>query len=128
MSCELYCSWIDSWITSSSDSRIKEDIEDINDDSGLQMILTIGPKTYKIIDNVTKCDKKVYGFITQQIREVLPDDVSRQPNYIPNIMLLADYDNECNILERETWTYVKCNCMCVMVALCDDKNCMCTET
>jgi hypothetical protein len=36
----------------------------------------------------------VYGFIAQQIREVLPDAVSIENGYIPNIMLLADYDNK----------------------------------
>jgi hypothetical protein len=85
--------WCGSWIASSSDARIKEDIQDINDDSALQMILAIEPKTYKYIDKVEKGDKKVYGFIAQQIREVLPDAVSIEPSYIPNIMLLADYDN-----------------------------------
>jgi hypothetical protein len=86
--------WVGSWIASSSDSRIKEDIEDINDDTVLNMILAIEPKTYKYIDKVAKGDKKVYGFIAQQIKEVLPDAVGIQPNYIPNIMLLVDYDNE----------------------------------
>jgi hypothetical protein len=85
--------WCGSWIASSSDSRIKEDIQDINDDTALNMILAIEPKTYKYIDKVAKGDKKVYGFIAQQIKEVLPDAVSLQPEYIPNIMLLADYDN-----------------------------------
>ena len=31
------------------DSRIKEDIQDINDDTPLQMILVIEPKTYRYI-------------------------------------------------------------------------------
>ncbi len=86
--------WCGSWIPSSSDSRIKEDITDINDDTALNMILAIEPKTYKYIDKLAKGNKKVYGFITQQIKEVLPDAVSIQRDYIPNIMLLADYDNE----------------------------------
>jgi hypothetical protein len=86
--------WCGSWIASSSDNRIKEDITDINDDTALNMILAIKPKTYKYIDKVAKGHKKVYGFIAQQIKEVLPDAVSIQRDYIPNIMLLADYDNE----------------------------------
>ncbi len=48
-----------------SDARIKEDIQDINDDSALQMILAIEPKTYKYIDKIEKGDNKVYGFIAQ---------------------------------------------------------------
>jgi hypothetical protein len=76
-----------------SDSRIKEDIQDINDDSALQMILSIEPKTYKYIDKINKGYNTVYGFIAQQIREVIPEAICIQSSYIPNIMLLADYDN-----------------------------------
>jgi hypothetical protein len=84
------------WATNlliSSDSRIKEDIQDINDDSALQSILAIEPKTYKYVDKVIRGHNRVYGFIAQQIREVIPEAVSIQASYIPNIMLLADYDN-----------------------------------
>ena len=85
--------WIDGTIAVSSDSRIKEDIQDINDDSALQMILAIEPKTYKYIDKPSKGDRKVYGFIAQQIRAVIPDATTIQKSIIPNIMLLADYVN-----------------------------------
>ena len=102
--------WVGSWIASSSDTRIKEDIQDINDDSALQMILAIEPKTYKYIDKVAKGDKKVYGFIAQQIKEVLPDAIGIEPNYIPNIMLLADYDNEIITLPSQpTKVIIKLN-------------------
>jgi hypothetical protein len=74
----------------SSDARIKEDIQDINDDSALQMILAIKPKTYKYIDKIEKGDDKVYGFIAQQIREVIPEEVTIQKSYIPNIMLFVE--------------------------------------
>jgi hypothetical protein len=57
------------------------------------MILAIEPKTYKYVDKIAKGDNKVYGFIAQQIREVIPEAISIQKSYIPNIMLLADYDN-----------------------------------
>jgi hypothetical protein len=102
--------WCGSWIASSSDSRIKEDIQDINDDTALNMILAIEPKTYKYIDKVAKGDKKVYGFIAQQIREVLPDAIGIEPNYIPNIMLLADYDNNIITLPSQpTKVIIKLN-------------------
>ena len=77
----------------SSDIRIKEDIQDINDDSALQMILAIEPKTYKYIDKIEGGNIKVYGFIAQQIKQVIPEATSIQTSYIPNIMLLADYNN-----------------------------------
>jgi hypothetical protein len=67
-----------------SDIRIKKEIEDINDDNALQMILAIEPKTYKYIDG-NKSKERVYGFIAQQIKEVVPEAVVIQNNIIPNI-------------------------------------------
>jgi hypothetical protein len=97
-------------VASSSDTRIKKNILDINDDSALQKILIIEPKTYDYIDN----DKNIldqsgqqdhtgqpgqlgqpgqpghiYGFIAQQVKEVLPEAVSSQKDIIPNIYSLA---------------------------------------
>jgi len=88
--------WTTDYLAVGSDIRIKEDIQDINDDSALQSILSIQPKTYKYIDKVSKGDIKVYGFIAQQIRDVFPNAVSIQGDFIPNIYSVADY-NSCVI-------------------------------
>ena len=101
--------WVQSWVAASSDKRIKEDIEDINDDSALNIILAIEPKKYKYIDKIAKGDKKVYGFIAQQIREVLPDAVNLQREYIPNIMLLADYNDNVITLSSRPSYIIKIN-------------------
>jgi hypothetical protein len=85
--------WCTGNILASSDMRIKEDIQDINDDTALQSILSIQPKTYKYIDKITRSDKKVYGFIAQQIKEVIPEAIIIDKSYIPNIYLVADYNN-----------------------------------
>jgi hypothetical protein len=71
-----------------SDKRYKKDIEDINDDSALQMILAITPKTYRYIDE-TKGTDIVYGFIAQQIKEVIPEAVEILYNMMPNIYKLC---------------------------------------
>jgi hypothetical protein len=76
-------------IASSSDQRIKKNIQDINDDSALQKILAIQPKTYNYVDPVRGTDK-VYGFIAQQIHEVIPEAVTFQKNVVPNIFCTAD--------------------------------------
>jgi hypothetical protein len=69
-----------------SDSRIKKDIEDINDDTALNKLLLIQPKTYNYIDvELNKGFGKVYGFIAQQIREVIPEATTITPYIIPNI-------------------------------------------
>jgi len=67
-----------------SDIRIKKDIEDINDNTALQMILAIEPKTYKYIDG-NKSKERVYGFIAQQVKEVIPEAVLFIETVIPNI-------------------------------------------
>jgi hypothetical protein len=85
--------WCTSYFFSSSDIRIKEDIQDIIDDNALQSILSIEPKTYKYVDKLQKGDIKVYGFIAQQIKDVIPEAVSIQTSYIPNIYSVADYNS-----------------------------------
>jgi len=82
----------------SSDIRIKEDIQDINDDYALQKILAVELKKYKYIDKINKGDDNVYGFIAQQVKKVIPEAVNIEKSYIPNIMMVADYNNEIVIL------------------------------
>jgi hypothetical protein len=73
--------------SSASDSRIKKDIEDINDDTALNKVLLIQPKTYNYIaEERNKGFGKVYGFIAQQIREIIPEAVTIiKKETIPNI-------------------------------------------
>ena len=85
--------WFKTWTLISSDERIKEEIEDINVDTALQMILAIQPKTYKYKDKIEKGDSKVYGFIAQQIKEVIPEAVKLNKEFIPNIYKIADLNN-----------------------------------
>jgi hypothetical protein len=73
-------------LTNPSDSRIKKDIEDINDGTALNKLLLIQPTTYNYIDEErNKGFGKVYGFIAQQIREVIPEAVPIIEYIIPNI-------------------------------------------
>jgi hypothetical protein len=85
--------WSTHYFMASSDSRIKEDIQDINDDNALQSILSIEPKTYKYVDKLERGDKRVYGFIAQQIRDIIPEAVKIEKSYIPNIYSVTDYNN-----------------------------------
>jgi hypothetical protein len=76
--------WTNLGIIMSSDERIKKNIIDISDASALDAILKIEPKMYSHIDS--KCGhSNVYGFIAQQIREVIPEAVTLQEGFIPNI-------------------------------------------
>jgi len=91
-------SWFKDRIAISSDIRIKKNIQDINDDSALQKILQIQPKTYEYIDKIKRGNSNVYGFISQQIKEIIPEAVSLTEEYIPNIYNICDIINTSNIL------------------------------
>ena len=79
-----------------SDERIKTNITDIQDDSALETLRTIQPKTYNYIDVVTRTNKTVYGFIAQQIREVLPHATGITKSSIPNIFESANVSQSDN--------------------------------
>ena len=83
-----------SYVAFSSDERIKTNIKDIEDDEALQKILQIQPKTYEYIDKVEKGDNNIYGFIAQQIKEVIPEAVKIQKCIIPNIYKVCNYTND----------------------------------
>ena len=68
-----------------SDRRIKEDIKDVDDVSALTILRKIKPKTYKY--KLQPHKGTVYGFIAQDVREVLP--------YATNLTKLsAPFDRE----------------------------------
>jgi hypothetical protein len=89
-----------------SDYRIKKNIEDIEDTVALIDLRKIEPKTYKYIET-EKTNEKVYGFLAQQIEEVLPYAVYTSERYVPNIYckanVLKNQDNKfiINISENK---------------------------
>ena len=69
-----------------SDRRIKRDIEEVNDDDALNKILLVQPTTYYYRDETrNKGNGKEYGFIAQQIKEVIPDAVNITESIIATI-------------------------------------------
>jgi hypothetical protein len=93
--------WCKSKFTTSSDIRIKNNIKDIDDDTALQKILQIQPKTYEYIDKVERGNDIVYGFIAQQIKEVIPEAVKIEKAVIPNIFKICNYNNDIITLPEE---------------------------
>ncbi len=85
--------WTKGSVAASSDARIKKNIVDIEDNNALQKIMAINPKTYNYIDPM-RGTSNVYGFIAQQIREVIPEAVGVRKDVIPNVFVLASY-NDC---------------------------------
>ena len=69
-----------------SDERIKENIEDVNDTEALDLLRLFKPKKYEYKDKVEKGAGKVFGFIAQDIKELLPECVNTRAEVIPNIL------------------------------------------
>jgi sugar lactone lactonase YvrE len=88
-----------------SDERIKENIQDVQDDTALQRLRLIQPKTYTYKDVFTKGTEPVYGFIAQQVRDVLPYATNTLKNYIPDIYKLGDRVDDLVTLRDSTFSF-----------------------
>jgi hypothetical protein len=75
------------WIGFKSDRRIKKNIEDIDDGDALKILRKIPVRYYNYIDEVSKGNQKVAGFIAQEVKEHFPCAISFSPynTAIPNI-------------------------------------------
>ncbi len=87
----LYCQnggvWVDngSSFIASSDKRIKTNVIDITSEHAISTIMKLNPITYSFIDVINNGNKITKGFIAQDVEECLPEAVSNQRNFIPNI-------------------------------------------
>jgi hypothetical protein len=81
-------------LSQGSDSRIKMNIKDIDDNEALNLILAIEPKTYEYIDKETRGFDTVYGFIAQQIKEVIPRAIQIVSDFLPNIYKMCDCEGD----------------------------------
>ena len=73
-----------------SDSRIKSNIQDINDTVALDQLRLLKPKTYQYKDTIKRGTESVIGFIAQEVKEVIPTAVTIRTQNIPNIYELVN--------------------------------------
>jgi len=97
-----------------SDERIKRDITDLS--STLGLIDKIKPKTYKYRDTA-EGDRMTYGFIAQELEQVIPEAVITTTDKIPDIMKTADVIDGVFTL-KETTDLVEGD----LIAIYDDEN------
>ena len=76
----------------------------IDDNEALTKLLLLKPCKYRYIDDMKNFDatKKVYGFIAEEVKEILPeaiDDTTDQ--LIPNIYKLAKIENDTLTIDNE---------------------------
>ena len=77
-----------------SDSRIKTNIIDISDNDALSILNLLQPKKYTYKDVISKGTDEVFGFIAQEVAQVIPSAVLELGEYIPNIYQLATVSGE----------------------------------
>ena len=96
--------WAGGTLMSSSDERIKTNIQEIPDDNALSTLRLIQPKTYEYKEHIVRGNHTTYGFIAQQIKEVIPHAVSLHSKSIPNIYTIAEVSATNEIYNVITFT------------------------
>lgn len=92
----IYCSksiFSEKYIAA-SDSRIKDNIEDIPDDTALQMVRDIPCRYYTYRDVVDRGSNRTIGFIAQEVKDVIPEAVDEISEYIPDEYRLLTASNK----------------------------------
>jgi hypothetical protein len=87
-----------------SDMRIKKNITDLNLQS-LELIRKIRPREYTMIDGSTE---SVYGFIAQEVQELIPKSVHLSSGYIPSIYENAFVNGNTITLINKTTIDISC--------------------
>jgi hypothetical protein len=90
---------------SASDRRIKTNIVDIQDDAALQLFRRLQPKTYEYVDKVRKGPDPVYGFIAQEVREVLPLAAKVTTDTAPNLYTMCEVSGDVLTLDTTLLEY-----------------------
>ena len=62
---------------------------DIEDDSALQTVRLLKPKKYSYVDTIAKGTTPVWGFIAQEVAEVLDYSVEKMEKALPNVYCTA---------------------------------------
>jgi hypothetical protein len=107
----------------SSDSRIKSNIASIDSQSSLDSLRKLKPSSYNLIENP---DKLVYGFIAQEVKDVIPEAASTATNYVPSIYENAFIEGKKITLINKTtdksWKKIKiASHECRVTAIIDEK-------
>ena len=72
------------------EEEIKKNIVDADDVECLEVLRQLKPKKYEYKDVVKRGEEPVWGFIAQEVRDVLPYATQLRQQFIPNIYELAN--------------------------------------
>ena len=81
-----------------SDVRIKKNIEKLNPSNSIKLLRKIKPVSFNYIDNWNHGNDKIYGFIAQDVKKIVPESSSIVSSIIPNIYEYAHIDETRKII------------------------------
>ena len=93
--------WVENYILSASDRRIKKNIVELVDNECLKKFRRLKPCKYNYVDEVLHQDKINYGLIADEVKEYFPEAVSMGKNHIPNIYNLCYYREGHLVFDEE---------------------------
>jgi len=76
--------WSERRLIIASDQRIKTNISSIDTNDSYNILQNLNPVSFDYIDKSGGPSKNI-GFIAQEIEALLPNAISKQTNYIPNV-------------------------------------------
>ena len=88
-----------------SDRRIKQNIQDIQDDSALVLFRRLQPKTYQYKDVVRRGTETVYGFIAQEVHDLLPFAAKTITDAVPNLYTLSQVTGDTLTVDTSKLEY-----------------------
>ena len=93
-------------ILSSSDSRIKEDVQPINQDLCVEIVKSVEPKSYKRTDQIKNTQREI-GFIAQVLLARLSDDMLNLVKEVPDDTFESIYAVDYGRLTTLLWGVCK---------------------
>ncbi len=92
-----------------SDNRVKTNISNL-DIQPLNVLRKMQPRKYDHIDTEGYSNEPVYGFVAQEIKQLLPNAVSFRSDYIPSVYEMAFLENRVvTLINKSTNDISMCN-------------------
>jgi Chaperone of endosialidase len=92
------CIYSTSEVRAASDIRMKTNVIELDCSEALNIVRKLKPSQYNYIDYMNKGTKPIYGFIAQEVEEVI-DVVNKIEEFIPNIYKVGQFKDNIITLD-----------------------------
>jgi hypothetical protein len=103
--------WTTQGFIAASDKRIKYNIQDIQDIQfipSINILRYLKPRIFNYIDDINNGTDPKWGFIAQEVKEIIPNAVTYTADFIPNIFEVAEIiGKEIKLMSKTTTELLK---------------------